>query len=346
MAEIDEVYIRRTFQLALLGIGKVAPNPLVGCVIVHPQEGIIGEGWHAFFGGPHAEVNAVLSVSKKELLPGCTAYVNLETCSHFGKTPPCADLLVQHGIKNVVVCNLDPNPLVAGKGIEKLEKNGCSVKTGVLEKEGRYLNRFFFTSQEKGRPFITLKWAQTQDGFIARNDGSSKWISSPLSRLWVHKMRSEHQSILAGTNTLLMDNPSLNVRGWKGQNPIRLVLDRNLKLPGHLNVFSDGLSDTWIFNSVKQETHFQNRYILFPNPSTLPELFSFLWKEGIGSVFVEGGSALINAFMEANLWDEAVVFTSIQAFEAGLEAPKIQNARLQSVETVGVDVCRLYSGPT
>jgi diaminohydroxyphosphoribosylaminopyrimidine deaminase/5-amino-6-(5-phosphoribosylamino)uracil reductase len=250
--------------------------------------------------------------------------------------------LIETGIKKVVVCNLDPNPLVAGKGIAKLKGHGIEVETGILEDEGRILNRFFFKAQEERLPFITLKWAQTADGFIARKDGSSKWISSPLSRLYVHKMRSEHQSILVGKNTLLLDNPKLNVRGWRGKHPIRIVIDPNLELPANLNVLSDGDSSTLIFNSVKDEAIGSNRWIRNQGPFDLSAFLHQLFKEGISSVFVEGGTKLIGSFLNADLWDEAIVFESEIKFGQGLPAPTIENGVLKRTSLMGKDICRIY----
>ncbi|HEY5824526.1 MAG TPA: bifunctional diaminohydroxyphosphoribosylaminopyrimidine deaminase/5-amino-6-(5-phosphoribosylamino)uracil reductase RibD, partial [Cyclobacteriaceae bacterium] len=211
----DELFIQRTFELAQIGIGQVSPNPRVGAVVAHDGK-ILGEGWHKKYGEAHAEVNAILSVKDHSLLKESTVYVNLEPCSHFGRTPPCADLLIRHQVKKVVICNVDPNPLVAGQGINKLRDAGIEVVAGVLEAEGRKLNKRFFTLIEKQRPYIILKWAQTADGFVARENYESKWISNDFSRQLVHQWRSEEDAILVGTKTAAHDNPQLDVRDWSG----------------------------------------------------------------------------------------------------------------------------------
>ncbi len=232
----DELFMQRAIELAQLGIGAVSPNPRVGCLVVHDNK-IIGEGWHQKFGEAHAEVNAINSVKDLSLLKESTIYVNLEPCSHEGKTPPCSDLLIKHQVKKVVIANTDTNPLVAGRGVEKLKKAGIAIMTGVLEKEGRELNRRFFTFMEKKRPYIILKWAQTSDGFIAQKNFESKWITNELSRQLVHRWRSEEDAVLVGTRTASHDNPSLTVRDWSGRNPTRIVIDRFLRLNDKLQLF-------------------------------------------------------------------------------------------------------------
>ena len=246
------LFMQRALDLAERGKGTVRPNPLVGCVLVH-EGNIIGEGYHEQYGGPHAEVNAIASVTDPNLLTDATAYVSLEPCSHWGKTPPCANLLVEKGIKSVVVATLDPNPLVAGKGVKLLEEAGISVQVGLLEQEARWQNRRFFCQQEKHRPYLILKWAQTQDGFIARENFDSKWISGTQSRQLVHQWRAEEQAILVGKNTALHDNPRLNVRDWTGSDPIRVVLDSKLELPAELHLFDQKIP-TLCYNTLKSET--------------------------------------------------------------------------------------------
>ncbi|EMR01058.1 bifunctional diaminohydroxyphosphoribosylaminopyrimidine deaminase/5-amino-6-(5-phosphoribosylamino)uracil reductase RibD [Cesiribacter andamanensis] len=239
--EQDRLYMQRALELARLGAGRVSPNPLVGCVVVH-QERIIGEGWHRQWGGPHAEVNALESVADKALIAQSTVYVSLEPCNHWGKTPPCTDLLLQHTPRRVVICNADTNPRAAG-GLARLQEAGIEVATGLLAEEGRWLNRRFFTSVEKGRPHIILKWAQTADGYMARSDYSSKWISNPYARQLVHKWRSEEDAILVGSNTARHDNPRLTNRDWAPaqahalRQPLRVVVDRMLSLPEELHLF-------------------------------------------------------------------------------------------------------------
>jgi len=244
--------MQRALDLAERGKGAVRPNPMVGCVIVH-EEKIIGEGYHEQYGGPHAEVQAFASVSDPQLLAEATVYVSLEPCSHWGKTPPCANLLVEKGIKSVVVATLDPNPLVAGKGVQLLEVAGISVQVGLLEQEARWQNRRFFCQQEKHRPYVILKWAQTQDGFIARENFDSKWISGTQSRQLVHQWRAEEQAILVGKNTALHDNPRLNVRDWTGSDPIRVVLDSKLELPTDLHLFDQQIPTLYLYYPEKRK---------------------------------------------------------------------------------------------
>ena len=248
----DEFFMRRAMELATLGLGKVSPNPLVGCVVVHDNK-IIGEGWHKLYGSAHAEVNAIDSVIDKNLLQESTVYVNLEPCSHYGKTPPCADLLVSHKVKRVVIANVDPNPKVAGTGINKLMEAGIEVGRGVLEEKGNDLNKRFFCAFRKQRPYVILKWAETADGFIARENYDSKWISNEFSRQLVHKWRSEEDAILVGKNTALYDNPKLNVRNWTGRDPIRVVIDHNLSLPEELELMSKSEQQTICYNTERDE---------------------------------------------------------------------------------------------
>ena len=337
-------FMARALQLARMGSGNVAPNPMVGCVVVHLERGIIGEGYHQTYGGLHAEVNAIQSVKDIGLLKKSSLYVTLEPCSHFGKTPPCADLIIKMGIPQVFVCNLDPNPLVAGKGNEKLKNAGIEVQTGILEKEGQALNRFFFYFHKYNRPFITLKWAQTSDGFIAREDGSSKWISGPESRQLVHKWRAEHQAIWVGKNTLLMDNPRLTVRDWKGQTPIRIVLDRNLDLPKDLTVFSDSSATTWIFNNVVEKDQGHVKYILLnPAIDAIENILNHLRFVNIQSLFVEGGSKLINSLISSGNWNETLIFTGSGKFKTGIQAPLLTNGSLVQVDKIGQDMLQTWT---
>jgi diaminohydroxyphosphoribosylaminopyrimidine deaminase/5-amino-6-(5-phosphoribosylamino)uracil reductase len=312
----DELLIQRTFDLAMLGVGDVSPNPRVGCVIVKDGE-IIGEGWHKKFGEAHAEVNAVASVPDKSLLRGSTAYVNLEPCSHFGKTPPCSDMLIQYGLKKVVISNVDTNPIVAGTGIKKMKEAGIEVVTGVLEKEGRELNKRFFCYHEKMRPFIILKWAQTSDAFMAHSNFDSRWISNEISRQLVHKWRSEEDAVLVGTKTAAHDNPNLTVRDWSGRNPIRLVIDRFLRLSDNLNLFNKAVP-TVCFNVLKHEER--------PN---------------LKLVRLEGGSQTLSFFIDSGLWDEARIFISPRSFYKGIKAPSFQGDLLFR-EQVSTDLLQIY----
>ncbi len=317
-----EVYMQRALELAALGLGRVSPNPMVGCVIVHHDK-IIGEGWHQAFGGPHAEVNAIQSVIDKSLLPESTLYVTLEPCSHFGKTPPCADLLIHHKIKRVVICNEDIHPLVAGKGIEKLKAAGIEVLVGIESERGLALNKRFFHAIEKERPYIILKWAETADGFIAQENYSSKWISNEYSRQLVHKWRSEEDGILVGRNTAMYDNPSLSVRDWTGKNPVRIVIDRFLKLSDRLNVM-DGSQATLLYNVLKHEEHTNLTLVRIEEQGFLWHLLKDLHKRGIHSVIIEGGAHTLQSFINEGLWDEARVFKSKRSFGSGILAPHLK----------------------
>lgn len=329
------LYMRRALELAEWGRGYVSPNPKVGCVIVY-QDRIIGEGWHRAYGGPHAEVHAINSVENQSLLPESTVYVTLEPCAHWGKTPPCANLLVEKKVKKVIIAAVDSNPLVGGKGIEILKNAGIAVETGVLEEEARWQNRRFFTQIEKQRPYVILKWAQTEDGLVARENFDSKWISNAQSRQLVHKWRAEEDAILVGKNTAAYDNPRLDVRDWVGKNPIRVVLDSHLGLPKNLNLFDQSIP-TLIFNTVKSESIENLEWIRLSeiNPEViLKELHS----RKIQSLIVEGGSQVLSQFIESGLWDEARVFTAPTRFDRGISAPILNQ---NPSETLSIDTDRL-----
>lgn len=320
---IDEEFMQRALDLAVLGAGLVSPNPLVGCVIVHQQK-IIGEGWHQLYGEAHAEVNAVNSVEDKHLLPESTVYVTLEPCAHYGKTPPCADLLARHKVKRVVICNPDPHHLVGGKGIEKLKKAGIDVVTGILADKGHEINKRFFTGILKKRPYIIFKWAETADGFIARKNYESKWISNQISRALVHKWRTEEDAIIVGRNTAYYDNPQLNARHWKGRNPARIVVDRHLKLPSDLYLYNQH-QPTFVYNLLNQNKAPNLEFVRLEEDNFLEEMMLDLYEKQIRSVIVEGGSTLINMLISQQLWDEARVFKSTKAaFREGIQAPQIQ----------------------
>ena len=311
----------RALQLAEIGRGQVSPNPMVGCVIVHNDQ-IIGEGWHQKYGSWHAEVNAVNSVQDQSKLSESTVYVTLEPCSHFGKTPPCADLLVKHQVKKVIICNDDPNPLVAGKGIDKLRAAGIEVEQGLLAEKGRALNARFFTYVEKQRPYIILKWAETADGFIAGENYETIKISNALSHKLAHKWRSEEDAIMVGTNTARYDNPKLNAREWQGaKNPIRIVVDRQLQLLQSLNLF-DNTQDTWVLNELTDKSEEKNTYIKTAfGEQFIENVLQELYRRKIQSVYVEGGTALLQSFIEANLFDEIRVFRSPNQLYKGIGAP-------------------------
>lgn len=336
----DKFYMLRAMELAKNGTGHVSPNPLVGCVIVHDDK-IIGEGWHRKYGEAHAEVNAVNAVKDKSVLKDSIVYVNLEPCVHTGKTPPCVDLLVKHQVKRVVIANVDPNPLVAGKGIHKLNGAGIDVSTGVLEGEGLPLNKRFFTFFKRKRPFIILKWAQTSDGFIARENYDSKWISNEYSRKLVHKWRTEEDSILVGYNTALHDNPKLTARDWTGRNPVRIVIDPKLNLSASLHLF-DGAARTICYNTVKQDIKDNVEYHLLEKEHLLNDMLANLFDRNIQSLIVEGGTQTIKAFLSAGVWDEARVFTSRQRFGSGISAPIISKA-VDSSEMIEGDELNIYS---
>ncbi len=324
----DEKYMQRCLDLARLGEGNTYPNPLVGCVIVHENR-IVGEGYHCKAGAPHAEVNAINRVKDESLLQNSTLYVNLEPCAHYGKTPPCSLLIRQKKIPRVVVGCTDTFSEVAGRGIEMLKSAGVQVEVGVLQEESREINRRFFTFHEQKRPFILLKWAQTRDGYLdidrtLLDETRPTWITDDWARRMVHKWRSIEPSILVGTLTALKDNPSLTVRDWSGQNPLRLVLDRFGKLPPTLTLFN-GKTPTLVFSeegspvSNEVETVF-----LKPEVNPLVAILEELYQRNIQSVMVEGGGILLNAFLEAHLWDEARVFTGEKWFVSGVEAPVIK----------------------
>ncbi|MDT8412318.1 MAG: bifunctional diaminohydroxyphosphoribosylaminopyrimidine deaminase/5-amino-6-(5-phosphoribosylamino)uracil reductase RibD [Vicingaceae bacterium] len=339
-----ETYMLRCLQLAKKGIRSAYPNPMVGCVVVHKNT-IIGEGYHENYGEAHAEVNAINSVSNKSLLAESTIYVSLEPCAHFGKTPPCADLIVQNNIPHVVIGCIDSYTEVAGKGIEKLKKAGIKITLGILEKECIAINKRFFTFHHKKRPYITLKWAQTQDSFIdidrSQNLELDNWITSAASKTLVHKWRSEEHAIMIGTNTALNDNPSLTVREWKGKNPIRVVLDLNLRLPKNLTIFNEEVP-TIVFNSIKNKVAKNIIYIkVEPTKNILQQCMYKLYEQQITSVFIEGGSQLLQAFIDENLWDEARVFTGNKTFRNGLKAPILNNLPVSS-KTIGDDELTIY----
>ncbi len=325
----DQIFMQRCLELATNGLGYVAPNPMVGCVIVHRGE-IIGEGFHQIFGGPHAEVHAIASVTDQKMLSDSTLYVNLEPCAHHGKTPPCANLIVEKNIKKVVVGCVDPYSKVAGKGIDILRRSGCNVMLDILHAESRELNKRFFTFHEKKRPYVILKWAQTADGFIDIHrvpdaEARPTWITSEKLRLLVHKWRAEEPAIMAGTNTALLDNPHLNIRDWQGKQPIRVILDRSCRLPASLHIF-DNTQKTIIFNAKTDKTIDHTTWVKIPfDDSCLPCIMDHLHKMNMQSVFIEGGRQLLQSFIDQDLWDEARVFAGKQSFGNGFPAPVINN---------------------
>lgn len=343
--KIHEKYLKRCIQLAKNGLGTTYPNPLVGSVIVYENQ-IIGEGWHRKSGEPHAEVNAINSVKDKTLLSKATIYVSLEPCSHFGKTPPCSDLIIHYNIPNVVIGTVDPNEKVAGKGIQKLLIAGIHVTIGILENECNALNKRFFTFHQKKRPFIILKWAESADGFIApafKNEQKPVWITNQYSRQLVHKWRSEEQAILVGTQTVLDDNPSLNVRDWHGTHPVKIILDRQNRLP----------EDASVFNSTEKTIVFSESERAFSNGNCHSEILDFsgnlaqeicdsLFQHNIQSVIIEGGVRTLQTFIDANLWDEALVFKGENSFTEGIKAPEFSGNLIREY-TILKDRLLLYS---
>lgn len=333
----------RCLELAKKGIGFTRPNPSVGAVVVFENK-IIGEGYTSSYGGSHAEVNAIQSVKNEKLLKKATLYVTLEPCSHHGKTPPCSDLIITKGIKHVVIGCIDSNSLVAGKGIEKLKNAGCKVELGILEEECKHHHRRFFTFHTKKRPFIILKWAETQDGFIApayKDSQSPIWITNEFSRQIVHQKRAEEHAILVGFNTVLQDNPRLTTREFSGNNPIRIVVDKNLELSKKLHVFDDR-SNTIVVNG-KVTTRNQNIYyekINFKN-SLAQELCDLLYKREIQSVIIEGGTKTLQAFIDSGIWDEAAIFIGQKTFQSGVKSPTFKG-KLIAEENIMGDVLKVY----
>jgi diaminohydroxyphosphoribosylaminopyrimidine deaminase/5-amino-6-(5-phosphoribosylamino)uracil reductase len=325
--KIHEKYIKRCIELAKNGLGTTYPNPLVGSVIVYNNE-IIGEGWHQKAGEPHAEVNAIHSVKDKSLLAKATIYVSLEPCSHFGKTPPCCDLIIANDIPNVVIGTIDPFAKVAGNGIKKLLEAGKNVIIGILENECNELNKRFFTFHTKKRPYIILKWAESQDRFLApisKQKQEPIWITNEFSRQLVHKWRSEEQAILVGTNTVLEDNPTLTVRDWIGKNPVRIVLDRGGKIS---EIFAVKNKKTKTIVLTEQENLTSTENLIYENCifdiHVVYSIADILYKNNIQSVIIEGGKQTLQSFIDANLWDEARVFNGDISFNQGVKAPKIK----------------------
>ncbi len=343
---VHEIYMQRCIELARLGAGLVSPNPMVGAVIVCGDQ-IIGEGYHQVYGQAHAEVNAINNVFEnyadaEELLKKATLYVNLEPCAHTGKTPPCSGLIISYHIPTVVVGCRDTFEKVDGKGIEKLRHAGVEVIEDILKEECLTLNKRFFTRIHKQRPYIILKWAKTANGFFSTHDGSQRWITSKASQKLVHKWRSEEDAVLIGKNTALYDNPQLNVREWEGRNPIRIVVDRNLELPPHLNVFDQSVR-TFIFNAIKTEQIGTLTYLELEDfDNLLPQLFAYqLYLMDIQSVLIEGGAQLLDIFIKAGLWDEARIFTGAEIWNDGKPAPSLSGKLVEKM-TIDTDTLEIW----
>ncbi len=338
-------YIKRCIQLAKNGLGTTYPNPLVGSVIVHNKK-IIGEGWHYKSGEPHAEVNAIKSVKDQDLLKDATIYVSLEPCSHYGKTPPCSELIIEKGIKRVVIGTIDTFAKVSGAGIKKLMNAGCDVTVGVLEKECQELNKRFFTYHNKRRPYIILKWAETLDGYVApisSNKREPVWITNSYSRQLVHKWRAEEQGILVGNQTITKDNPKLTTRNWSGKNPIRIAIDRFDKIPEDSAILNKTEQTIIITTDKFRKKNTKNLIyeVVSSEKDITKDICTILHKHGIQSVIIEGGTKTIQSFIDKNLWDEARIFEGNTTFDSGIKAP-ILNGDLVSEEKIIDDFLRIY----
>jgi len=331
-----ETYMRRALELAALGLGHVAPNPMVGALLVYENR-IIGEGYHQLYGGPHAEVNCIASVKQEDraLIAESILYVTLEPCCHFGKTPPCTALILKHGIKKVVIASLDPFEKVNGSGYQQLIDSGVEVICGVLEKEARFLNRRFFTFHQEQRPYIILKWAVTADGYISGKEGSRMKISNANTDMLVHRWRSEEQGIFAGTQTILTDNPMLTNRHWTGKQPVRMTIDRSLRIPNDFNIYNADAS-TVIFNDVKDDVTDHLQFVKIERGEDLYETIrKFAYKHQIQSIIVEGGRKILDYFLHKHQWDEIrrINANEVYAFE-GIKAPDCKE--LASAETISI----------
>ena len=336
-----ETYITRCLEIAKNGLGSTRPNPMVGSVIVYNNK-IIGEGYTSIYGGNHAEVNAINSVNNKTLLKQATIYVTLEPCAHYGKTPPCSDLIIKHQIPNVVIGCVDDFEKVAGLGIKRLKAAGCNVIVGVLKKECQTHHKRFFTFHNKKRPYIILKWAETSDGFIApasKNEQKPVWITNTYSRQLVHKWRAEEQAILVGAQTVLVDNPSLTTRDFFGKNPIRIVLDKTERLSDNLSVFNDAAQTIRITEkNINKNTETIDWNL---NTSIAKQISTILFNNNINSVIIEGGAQTLQTFIDENLWDEARVFTGQTTFKTGVKAPHI-SGQLVHEDRILTDLLKIY----
>lgn len=335
--------MQRCLDLAVQGLGNTAPNPMVGCLIVHDGK-IIGEGYHKKFGESHAEVNAIQSVQNPELLQRSTLYVNLEPCSHFGKTPPCTDLILQKNIFRVVIGSFDTNPNVPGKGIQKLKDGGVEVITKVLRTESDFLNRRFLTFYNKQRPYIILKWAQSADGFMALNEQKQFWFTNSESRKIMHKWRTEEQGILVGNNTIRVDDSALTARLWSGKNPTRIVIDRKKVLPLDMKVFN-GEAVTLVFNEIETQSIGSTHFIKIDYyGNILEQILNELYKREIQSVIVEGGPTTLNHFIHQNRWDEARIFTTKHELIEGKLSPRIKGSLIEESE-IETDNLKIFINP-
>jgi len=351
MADKDDIiFIRRCIELAAKAEGLTYPNPLVGSVIVHDGK-IVGEGYHLKAGYPHAEVNAVKSVVDKSILKFSTLYVSLEPCSHFGRTPPCTDLIIENSIPRVVIGTIDTSSKVSGQGIKRLTDAGVEVKTGILEEDCRRLNRRFFTFNEKRRPYITLKWAQSADGYIdiLRSEDHQTiptWISGKPERVLVHKWRATEQAILVGAGTIRADDPKLNVREWKGKNPVKIILSNSGNIPGESSVYK--LNDPVILftHNINASAASGQKVILNDKESSSHQICEYLFRENIQSLFIEGGAEVLNHFISTGLWDEARIFIGKSFFKEGVKAPHLPGRLLSRTIFSGSSLETYLNGAT
>lgn len=342
MIQNEEKYMWRALQLALQGSGHVSPNPMVGAVIVDGSGTIVGEGWHRKYGEGHAEVNAVNSVSDKRVLRECTIYVTLEPCSHYGKTPPCAQLLIDVGVKRVVVGVLDPFPKVSGRGVAMLREAGIEVVVGMLEDECRWLNRRFMKAHSTGLPWVQLKWAETADGYLSappEYEENPLHLSSPTTMRLMHRERAVSDAIVVGANTVKVDNPSLTTRYWPGRSALRVVLDRQLSMPRESHVLTDG-GATVVYNLVKSGKDGDVDYVQLPTCAP-EEWLRDLYRRGVTSVMVEGGGNVLAQLLESDVWDEIRREVSPRVTHGGVVAP-VLTIQAQEIEKIGKNEVRIY----
>lgn len=340
-----ELFMRRCFDLARIGAGQVSPNPMVGAVLVHEGK-IIGEGWHQRYGEAHAEVNCLRSVraENQHLIPYSTLYCSLEPCFHFGKTPPCVELILQHRIPHIVIANTDPNPKVAGQSIDKMRESGVTVETDVLSEEGAWLNRIFFHWIRQKSPYIVLKWAESADGYMAAA-GERTPISGPITQRLVHQWRSKIDAILVGTSTVLIDNPRLDSRLSTGKNPLRIAYDSSAKIPADYNILDD-TTETWILGPERSGGFQQTKFIESGDKMLINNLLQYLYRDNRGSLLVEGGAVVLTQFLEQNHWDEIRLIQSKKQLGAGVASPRLPpGAVLRDMYHIGPDTIRIYSNP-
>ena len=344
MESRDQIFMKRALELARNAWPNCRPNPAVGAVVVY-NGSIVGEGFTQQYGGPHAEVMAIKAVEQQKVLKDSSLYVTLEPCNHYGKTPPCSELIIKSQIKEVFIATRDPFGASFDRGIEILEKNKVKVHLGICEEEALEINKRFFTFQGKKRPYLILKWAESKDRFIAPANSNDHqkihWISGELSQQLNHKWRSEEMAILVGTNTAFSDNPELNTRHWNGKSPIRILIDKDLRIKESSRIFNDS-ADSYIFNDRYNSSRANLHWIKLNFDRNVPEqICSFLYELNIQSVIVEGGAITLNSFIEKGLWDEARIFRSKTNLGKGVEAPKL-NAAYHCLTHIGKDELRIY----